>query len=72
MKDKKTPGSTTNYLPIYMCLGISVGTALGVAADNLALYMPIGMSIGLCIGALLDAKKRNTSGENSDDDEKSE
>ena len=57
MKDKGSENQTC-YLPIGMCLGISLGTALGVATDNLSTFMPVGLSIGLCIGALADAKRR--------------
>ena len=55
---KKEKDNNLCYLPIGMCLGISIGTALGVATDNLATYMPIGLSIGMAVGALIDAKKR--------------
>ena len=54
---KKEKDNQTHYLPIGMCLGLSLGTALGVATDNLATYMPIGLSIGMALGALIDAKK---------------
>ena len=55
-----------HYLPIGMCLGISIGTALGVAANNLPVYMAIGSSIGLCIGSLLDGINRKDTADNSD------
>ena len=58
MKDNKKSENQTYYMPIGMCLGISIGTAIGVATDNLSIYMPIGLSIGMCIGALIDAKNR--------------
>lgn len=58
MKDNKKSDNQTHYMPIGMCLGISVGTAIGVATDNLSIYMPIGLSIGMCIGALIDAQNR--------------
>lgn len=58
MKDKKNADNQTYYMPICMCLGMSIGTAIGVATDNLSIYMPIGMSIGLCIGSLIDAQNR--------------
>ena len=59
MKDKQKSENQTYYIPLCMCLGMSMGTAIGVATDNLSIYMPIGMSIGLCIGSLIDAQKRN-------------
>ena len=58
MKDNKKSENQTYYMPIGMCLGISIGTAIGVATDNSSIYMPIGMSIGMCIGALIDAQNR--------------
>ena len=58
MKDDKERENQTYYLPIGMCLGMSIGTAIGVATKNLSIYMPIGMSIGMCIGALMDAQNR--------------
>lgn len=69
MKNQKSPDSQTHYLPIYMCLGISVGTAIGASTGNLALYMPIGLSIGMCIGALMDAKNRKKSNNASPPDD---
>lgn len=50
-------------LPIGMCIGISLGVAIGSATDNLGTYMPIGLSVGMAIGALLDAKNRKASEE---------
>ncbi len=58
MKDKKKTENNTEYVPICMCLGISIGTAIGVATDYLAILMPIGLSIGLCIGCIIDAENR--------------
>ena len=58
LKDKQASENHTPYMPLGMCLGMSVGTALGAATDNLALYMCIGLSVGMCIGVLMDAKNR--------------
>ena len=58
MKNQQEAENQTHYLPIGMCLGMSIGTAIGVATDNLATGMCIGLSIGVGIGALLDSKKR--------------
>ena len=57
-KEKKASENQTAYMLICMCLGMSIGTGVGVATDNLSIYMPIGMSVGLCIGSLIDAKNR--------------
>ena len=69
MKDKQKSENQTYYMPICMCLGMSIGTAIGVATDNLSIYMPIGMSIGLCIGSLIDAQKRNKAKDTPNDEE---
>ena len=47
-----------SYLPIFMCLGLSVGMAIGAASDNIPIGMCLGMSVGVSLGAVLDAKKR--------------
>ena len=69
MKDNKKSENQTNYMPIGMCLGISIGTAIGVATDNLSIYMPIGLSIGMCIGTLIDAQNRKKAKGSSQDEE---
>ena len=69
MKDNKKSENQTYYMPICMCLGISIGTAIGVATDNLSIYMPIGLSIGMCIGALIDAQNRKKTKGSSKDEE---
>ena len=61
LKDKQESENQTHYMPIGMCLGLSLGVAIGTATDNLGTYMPIGLSVGLAIGAMIDAKKRKTS-----------
>ncbi len=37
-----------------MCIGISVGVALGAVTHNYGLWIPVGTSIGATVGALLD------------------
>lgn len=63
LKDKQEAENQTHYMPIGMCLGMSVGTALGAALDNMALYMCVGLSIGMCIGVLIDAQNRKNKDE---------
>ncbi len=49
------------YLALYMCIGISIGSALGlVVFENLALGLPLGMCMGIAIGTGMDedAKKK--------------
>ena len=67
MKDNKKSDNQTHYMPIGMCMGISIGTAIGVATDNLSIYMPIGLSIGMCIGVIFDAQNRKKSKDDSED-----
>ena len=59
---EQTSGKKDNnyiqYLPMFMCFGISFGTIFGLLTGNQALGMSIGMCIGVCIGTLLDANKR--------------
>ena len=69
---KKSSENKTQYMPIGMCFGIAIGTALGVATDNLAVCMPIGLSIGMCIGVLIDAQNRKKSKGDSEDSEDKE
>lgn len=45
----------TNWMAIYMLLGLSIGTSLGSASGNMAIGTSLGMCIGLCIGASLDS-----------------
>ena len=58
MSNQKKSENQIQYLPICMCLGMSIGSAIGVATDNLSIGMCVGMSIGMCIGAMIDAKNR--------------
>ena len=54
-KNKNASGKQVYYMPIFMCLGMSLGTAIGVATDNMSVWMCLGVSFGLCIGSLIDA-----------------
>lgn len=44
----------TMMMPIFMCIGISVGVGIGAATDNIPIGMSIGIGVGLCVGALID------------------
>lgn len=57
-KADKNSENQTCCMPICMCLGISLGTAIGVATDNLPMCMSLGVSFGLCIGSVIDARNR--------------
>ena len=57
MKDKNSDNQMM-LMPFFMCIGISVGTAIGAALDNIPVWMCIGLSIGVGLGTVLDAKKK--------------
>ncbi|MFC4333777.1 hypothetical protein [Salininema proteolyticum] len=42
--------------PLYMVIGMSVGTAIGVVNDDIGVWMPIGMAVGLSIGVAMDGR----------------
>ncbi len=44
----------TQWMPIYMCIGMSVGLCFGTALDNLALGMCLGVGAGAAVGSALD------------------
>ena len=69
MSNQKKSENQIQYLPICMCLGMSIGSALGVATDNLSLFMCLGMSIGVGIGALIDANRRKAAESNDPEKE---
>lgn len=59
------------YMPIFMCLGLSIGMAIGVAMDNIGVGMCLGVGIGTCLGTLMDYKnKKNQDDVPQNDDEK--
>ena len=55
-----------DLLAIAMCIGISVGVALGAATHNYGLWIPVGTSIGATVGAVLDVFRKD---DDDDDDE---
>lgn len=55
MKNNK---NDIQYLPMFMCFGISFGMVFGMLTGNQTLGMSIGMSVGVCVGTLLDAQKK--------------
>ena len=60
MKDKKNQKEpeTIPYLPLGMCIGLSIGVGLGAAMNNIPVFMSIGLSVGLGIGAAMDAANK--------------
>ena len=63
MKDNKNSENKMQYLPIGMCLGISIGTAIGAATDNIGVGMCLGVGFGVLLGSLLDAQNRKKEAE---------
>ncbi len=65
MANEKDTQNKVQYLPIFMCLGLSVGMAIGAAIGNTSIGMCMGIAAGVGIGALIDAKHRNDGNEES-------
>ena len=63
MKDNKNSENKIQYLPIGMCIGVSIGTAIGVVTDNIGVGMCLGVGIGMLFGSLLDAQNRKKEAE---------
>ena len=49
----------THYLPIFMGIGLSVGVAIGAAANNIPVWISIGLCIGVGIGTAFDGQNRD-------------
>ena len=68
----KNPENNVHYLPICMSIGISLGLAIGAAANNIPIGMSIGCGIGVCVGGIVDAinrSKAEKAEKDSDEDE---
>ena len=51
--------SQVTWLPICMCLGVSLGMAAGsLFFDNMSIGMCLGISLGVAVGSVIDAKNR--------------
>ena len=68
--DKKDKDNQIQYMPIGMCLGLSIGMAVGAAMDNISVGMCMGLGIGLCFGSSLDNAKQAKSKEAEEQDKK--
>ena len=66
---KDNSENQVQYLPIGMCLGLSIGMAVGAAMDNISVGMCMGLGIGLCFGSAMDNANR---AKNKDSDEKAQ
>ena len=69
MKKNDNSENQVQYLPIGMCLGLSIGMAVGAAMDNISVGMCMGLGIGLCFGSAMDNANR---AKNKDSDEKAQ
>ncbi len=49
--------NSIQYMPIGMCLGLSVGMAIGAAFDSIGIGMCLGVGIGMSLGVIIDANK---------------
>ena len=58
MADKDKESSKHKNLSTYLCMGLAIGTAIGVVLKNIPLWMSIGMLVSTCIGATLDYEKQ--------------
>ena len=67
--DKKDKGNQMQYMPIGMCLGLSIGMAIGSGMGNIPLGMCMGLGIGLCFGSAIDAANRSKKNEAEDQKE---
>ncbi len=52
-----------------MALGIAIGTAIGVALDNVGAWLAIGLAFGAGIGSRLDRNKEAGDKESEDSEE---
>ena len=63
-KNKVNKGTTdeqTHWMPFCMCIGLSIGLALGgLLFDNSSVGMCLGMSIGVAVGSALDSKNNKS------------
>jgi hypothetical protein len=69
MKDNNS-NNGSSLLPIYMCIGLSVGMAIGAPTGNIPIGMSIGIGAGLCIGGIIDLINRRSSKNDSQNNDK--
>ena len=64
--DKKKPDNQIQYMPFGMCIGLSIGVAIGAVMDNIPIGMCLGLGIGMCYGSALDTFKKAKNNESKD------
>jgi hypothetical protein len=69
MKDNNSSNGSS-LLPIYMCIGLSVGMAIGAPTGNIPIGMSIGIGAGLCVGGIIDLINRRSSKNDSQNNDK--
>ncbi len=67
MKNNDSQNQTT-YMPIFMCLGISIGMAIGAPFDSIPIGMCIGVGAGTCIGGIIDHLNRKKSNDDQNNE----
>ena len=70
MSNNNKPENNIQNMPIFMCLGTSIGMSLGLLFDNIGVGMCLGVGIGTAIGALLDSINHKKNKDNQNDEEK--
>ena len=63
-QDKRPQTDTSAY---GLAIGLSLGTAIGIATDNLAFWMMIGLTLGLCAGPVVGVSKGKTDNKEHED-----
>lgn len=68
--EKKDSDNKTYWLPLGLCMGVSVGMALGSAMGSIPIGMCMGLGIGMCFGSALDAANRSKNEKTKEDEQK--
>ena len=76
-KKENQEKSQMTWMPICMCLGLSIGMSLGsLMFDNMSIGMCMGISLGVAVGSIIDAtnraKNRKDSEHSGDSDQNKE
>lgn len=62
-QEKKNQEGGILYMPIGLCLGLSIGMAFGSMMGNVGVGMCFGLGIGLCFGSAMDAARQQKKGD---------